>query len=158
MIKLSKNHPPHIKQKYIEFFKEFKYVFAWGYLDLKLYDTSIIQHKIFLKENQKPFKQKLRRIKPVLLPLVEQEIKNMYDIGFIVPLIYTEWVSNPVSVRKKIREIRLCIHLRNLNRSSLKDNYPLLKMDHIIQKVVGSKRISLLDIFFRLQPSASIPK
>ena len=39
----------------------------------------------------------------------------------------------------------LCIDFRNLNRASLKDNYPLPKRDHILQKVVGSKRISLLD-------------
>ena len=71
----------------------------------------------------------------------------MYDVGIIVPLRYSEWVSNLVSVRKKTVEIRLCIDFRNLNRASLKDNYPLLKMDHILPKVVGSKRISLLDGF-----------
>ena len=59
IIKLSKIIP-HIKQKYIELFKEFKEIFAWGYEELKSYDTSIIQHKIPLKENQKPFKKKLR--------------------------------------------------------------------------------------------------
>ena len=122
-------------------------MFSWGYQDLKSYDTSIIQHKTPLKENQKPFKHKLRRIKPVLLPLVEKEIKNMYDAGIIVSLRYSEWVSNLVSVRKKTSEIRLCIDFRNLNRDCLKDNYPLPKMDHILQKVVGSKRISLLDGF-----------
>lgn len=37
--------------------------------------------------------------------------------------------------------------LRNLNKVSLKDNYPLPKMDHILQRVVGSTRISLLDSF-----------
>ena len=72
MIKLSNTLPAHIKQQYIELFKEFKDVFAWGYKDLKSYDTSIIQHKIPLKENQKPFKQKFRRINPVLFPLVEK--------------------------------------------------------------------------------------
>ena len=30
---------------------------------------------------------------------------------------------------------------------SIKDNYPLPKMDHILQRVVGSSRISLLDGF-----------
>ena len=30
---------------------------------------------------------------------------------------------------------------------SLKDNYPLPKMDHILQKVVGSQRMSMLDGF-----------
>ena len=50
-------------------------------------------------------------------------------------------------VRKKNGEIRLCIDFRNLNRVSLKDNYPLPKMDHILQKVVGDHRISTLDGF-----------
>jgi hypothetical protein len=36
---------------------------------------------------------------------------------------------------------------RNLNKSSLKDNYPLPKMDHVLQKVVGSNRISMIDGF-----------
>ena len=84
IIKLSKTPPSHTKQKYIELFREFKDVFSWGYEDLKSYDTKIIQHKIPLKENQKPFKQKLRRINPLLLPLVEKEIKKMYDAGIIV--------------------------------------------------------------------------
>ena len=86
IIKLSKTLPSHKKHKYIELFREFKDVFAWGYEDLKSYDTKIIQHKIPLKENQKPFKQNLRRINPLLLPSVEKEIKNMYDAEIIVPI------------------------------------------------------------------------
>ena len=89
----------------------------------------------------------MRRINPVLVPLAEKEIKKMYDVGIIVPLRYLEWVSNLMSVMKKTREIRLCIDFRNLNKASLKDNYPLPKMDHILQRVVGSKIISLLDGF-----------
>ena len=69
----------------------------------------------------------------------------MYDAGIIVPIRYSKWVSNLVSVRKKTGEIRLFIEFRDLNKASLKDNYPLPKMDHILQRVVGSRRISLLD-------------
>ena len=123
MIKMSSTLLAHIKLQYIELFKEFKDVFSWGYKDLKTYDAIIIHHKIPLKENQKPFKQKLRRINPVLLPLVKAEIENMHAAGIIVPIRYSEWVSNLVSVRKKTGEIRLCIDFRNLNRASLKDNY-----------------------------------
>ena len=50
-------------------------------------------------------------------------------------------------MRKKTGEISLCIDFRNLNRASLKDNYPLPKIEHILQRVVGSKKISLLDGF-----------
>ena len=71
----------------------------------------------------------------------------MYDAIIIVPLRYSKWVSNLVSVRKKIGEIRVCIDFTNLNKASLKDNYPLPKMDHILERVVISKIISLLDGF-----------
>ena len=56
-------------------------------------------------------------------------------------------MANLVPVRKKNGEIRLCIDFRNLNWVSLKDNYPLPKMDHILQRVVGSQRMSMLDGF-----------
>ena len=71
----------------------------------------------------------------------------MYDAKIITPIIFFDWVSSLVPTRKKTSEIRLCVDLRNLNKVSLKDNYPLLEMDHILQRVVGSTRISLLDGF-----------
>jgi ribonuclease HI len=146
-VKLSKSLPPEQKLKYRELFKEYSDVFAWSYEDLKAYDTSIIQHRIPIKEDHKPFRQKLRWINPKLLPLIEKEIKKMYDAKIIVPLRFSKWVSNLVPTRKKTGEIRLCIDFRNLNKASLKDNYPLPKMDHLLQSVVGSSRISLLDGF-----------
>ena len=62
MIKLAKSLPANMKKKYIDLFKEFIDVFSWSYEDLKAYDTNIIQQKIPLKENQKPFRQKIHRI------------------------------------------------------------------------------------------------
>lgn len=56
LIKLSKSLPPTEKVKYLELLKEFQDIFAWSYEDLKYYDTSIIQHIIPIKENQKPFR------------------------------------------------------------------------------------------------------
>jgi hypothetical protein len=100
MIKLSKSLLPEQKQKYIELFKEFVDVFAWCYEDLKSYDTTIIQHKIPIKEDHNPFKKKIRRIDPKLMPLIEQEIKKMYDAKIIVPLRFSKWVSNLVPTRK----------------------------------------------------------
>jgi hypothetical protein len=56
-------------------------------------------------------------------------------------------VANLVPVRKKNGEIRLCVDFRNLNRSSRKDNYPLPKMEHILQRVTGASRMSMIDGF-----------
>eukprot|EP00253_Pinus_taeda_P028617 PITA_28617 len=124
-------------------------VFAWDYSDLKTYDTNIIQHTIPIKPNQKPFRQKLRRLNPKLLPSIEKEINRLYKSGIIVPIKFSDWISNLVPVRKKIGEIRLCIDFRNLNKVSLKNNYPLPKMDHILQRVVGASRVSLFDGYSR---------
>jgi hypothetical protein len=63
---------PEIKQRYINLMKDFLDVFSWSYEDLKVYDTKVIQHAIPIKDDQKPFKQKLIRINPLLLPLIEK--------------------------------------------------------------------------------------
>lgn len=127
LIELSKSLPPNEKLKYMELLKEFQHVFAWSYEDLKSYDTSIIQHTIPLKEDQKPSRQKLRRIKPVLFPSIQKEIKRMYEAGIIAPIRFLDWVCNLVPTRKKTSEIRLCVDLKNFNKVSLKDKYPLQK-------------------------------
>ena len=82
-----------------------------------------------------------------MLPIIEKEIKKLFDAKIIVTLRFSKWVANLVPVRKKNGEIRLCIDFRNLNKVSMKDNYHLPKMDHILQKVVGAERISMLDGF-----------
>jgi hypothetical protein len=40
--------------------KELVDVFSWTYKDLRTYETSIIEHKIPLKEDAKTFKEKLK--------------------------------------------------------------------------------------------------
>jgi hypothetical protein len=80
-----------------------------------------------------------------LLPIIEKELKRLLDAKIIIPLRYSKWVANLVHVKKNHGEIRLCVEFINLNRCSLKDNYPLPKMDHILQRVVGEKRIYMLD-------------
>jgi len=131
-VKLSSSLTREQRAEYTELLREFADVFAWTYEDLKTYDTSFIEHKIPLKEEVRPFRQKLRQINPMLLPVMEKEVKKLLDAQIIVPLRYSEWVANLVPVRKKSGEIRLCVDFRNLNRSSKKDNYPLPNMEHIL--------------------------
>jgi len=50
-------------------------------------------------------------------------------------------------VRKRSGEIRLCVDFRNLNKCFKKDNYPLPKMKHLLQKVSGAKVMSFMDGF-----------
>jgi ribonuclease HI len=147
-VKLSSSLSREQRIEYAKLLREFFYVFAWTYEDLRTYDTSVIEHKIPLQEEAKSFRHKLRQINPMLLPIMEKEVKKLLDAQIIVPLRYFEWVSNLVPVRKKSIEIRLCVDFRNLNRSSKKDNYPSPKMEHILQRVIGASKISMIDGFF----------
>jgi ribonuclease HI len=108
-VKLSSSLSREQRVEYAELLKEFADVFSWTYEDLRTYDTSIIEHKIPLKEEAKPFRQKLRQINPMLLPIMEKEVKKILDAQIIVPLRFSEWVANLVPVRKKNGEIRLCV-------------------------------------------------
>ena len=149
LVKLPKALPPKIKDKYINLLASFLDVFALDYSNLKTYDTNIIRHTIPIKPNQKPFRQKLRRINPKLLPSIEKEVNRLYKSGIIMPIIFSDWISNLVPIQNKTGEICLCIEFRNLNKVSLKDNYPLPKMDHVLQRVVGASRMPLLDGYSR---------
>ena len=81
------------------------------------------------------------------MPLIEKEIIKLFEAKINVSLRFSKWLANLVPIRKKSGEIRLYVDFRNVNQVSLKDNYPLPKMDHILQRVVGSKRMSMLNGF-----------
>jgi hypothetical protein len=144
IVKLSKALATEQKDRYVSLMKKISDVFSWLYEDLKTFDIDIIQHKIPLKVGSKPFKHNIRQFNPMLMSIYEKELKQMFDARIIIPLRYSYWVAKFVHVRKKSGEIHLCVDFINLNKCSLKENYPLPKMDHILQRVVGAHRISLL--------------
>jgi hypothetical protein len=83
----------------------------------------------------------------MLLSVIEKEVKKILYAKIIVPLRYSKWVANLLPVKKKNGEIRLCVDFQNLNKSSKKDNYPLPKMKHILQRVTGASWMSMVDGF-----------
>jgi hypothetical protein len=113
---------------------------------LKAYRGDIIQHAIPLV-GAKPFQKKLRHINPKLANQIQKELQKMVDAGIIAPIRYSSWMSNLVVVRKKTGEIRLCVDFRNLNQLSLKDNYHLPNMEHLLQRVTEVGMMSMLDGF-----------
>jgi hypothetical protein len=74
-------------------------------------------------------------------------LEKLKKVGIIFSIRHSEWLSNPVVVRKKSGEIFLCVDFRDLNRESIKDNYPLPNMEMLFQQVTGSALMSMLDGF-----------
>ena len=78
---------------------------------------------------------------------MQEELIKLRDAGIIKPIRNSFWVSNLVPVRKKNGDIRLCVDFRNLNISSLKDNYGLPNVEAMLQKVTSSELMSMMDGF-----------
>ena len=85
---------------------------------------------------------------PSLESLVKKELNKWLAAKIIFLVRHTTWVENLVLVRKKLGDIKICIDFRNLNRASLKDNYLVPAMEHILQSVFVSTLLSLLDQFY----------
>jgi hypothetical protein len=146
-IKVGKTTPIEERNEIVKLLKEYRDVLAFSYDELKFYREDVIQHVIPLKEGTKPFRQKLRQLNPKLAPLVQQELQKMLEAGIIQQTRHSSWCSNLVVARKKNGKIPICIDFRNLNIACTKDNYPLPKMETLLQRVTGSGMISMLDGF-----------
>ena len=110
-------------------------------------DPTIIEHHIDTWPDVPPVRQKQRPIHPSKLPAVKAEIKKLRKAGFIYPIAYTTWVSNPVPVNKKQGTIRVCTDFRDLNRACPKDNFPTPFIDQLIDACAGHEVLSFMDGF-----------
>ena len=86
-------------------------------------DTDIVVHRLPLREECAPVKQKLKRIKPEMFLRIKKEVKKQLDAGFLEVSKYPQWVANIVSVPKKDGKVQMCVDYRDLNRASSKDNF-----------------------------------
>ncbi|XP_058006727.1 uncharacterized protein LOC131182100 [Hevea brasiliensis] len=112
-------------QDMVQLLQEFMDVFSWSYDDMPSLDPQILTHKIPLIPGTVPEKQKLRRIDPDTLLKVKDEIKKQYEARFLEVVKYPEWVANMVLVMKKDGKVRVCMDYRDLNKASLKEDFPL---------------------------------
>nr|AAK52152.1 putative gag-pol polyprotein [Oryza sativa Japonica Group] len=116
---------PADRTKLIELLKEFRDCFAWEYYEMPGLSRSIVEHRLPIKLGVRPHQQPPRRCKADILEPVKAEIKRLYNVGFIRPCRYAEWVSSIVPVIKKNGKVRVCIDFRNLNKATPKDEYPM---------------------------------
>ena len=112
--------------------------------DTDLGRTNLVQHRINLHDPV-PFKEKHRRIPPHLYDEVRQHIQDMLDAKVIRPS-QSPFASPVVLVRKKDGKLRFCIDYRRLNSKTIKDSYPLPRIDETLDLLSGAKYFSSLDL------------
>ena len=96
-------------------------MFAWKPTDMPGVSREKIEHSLNVLPTAKPIKQKLRRFTPDKKEAIRVEIKRLLAAGFIKEVYHPEWLANPVLVRKKNKEWRMCVDYTDLNKHCPKD-------------------------------------
>ena len=105
------------------------------------------EYEIKLKPGAMPYS--LFSPRHVPLPLrtkVAEELSRMEALGVISKVDQpTPWCAGMVVVPKKGGSIRICVDLKPLNKSVLREVHPLPKVDEILAQLTGAKIFSKLD-------------
>jgi hypothetical protein len=131
----------------VQFLRKNKDVFAWSAKDLTGVDRSFIEHKLNIDPSVKPQKQKLRKMSDDKVVAVKSEVQRLLDATIIREVMYPKWLANTVPVKKKNGKWRMCIDFTDLNKATPKDNYPLPRMDQVVDSAANAAIMSLLDCF-----------
>jgi ribonuclease HI len=117
-------------------------------LDLVRVSRSIIEHSLGIDPSVRPKKQRLRKMSDEKTEATKAEVHHLLEAKFIEPITYPTWLANVVMVQKKSGKWRMCIDFTSLNKACPKDNFPLSRIDKIVDSAAGCEVMSLLDFFF----------
>ena len=85
------------------------------------------------------------RMAPVELWELKEQLKDLLEKGFIRPSI-SPWGAPELFVRKKDGSLRMCIDYRQLNKVTIKNKYPLPRIDDLFDQLQGAKYFSKIDL------------
>ncbi|KAI5394633.1 hypothetical protein KIW84_061318 [Lathyrus oleraceus] len=146
-VKIGSRLCPEVKKGLIDLLREYSDVFAWSYQDMPSLDSEIVEHRLPLKPECPPVKQKLRRTHPNMVVRIKEEVQKQIDAGFLVTVEYPQWVANIVPMPKKDGKVHMCVDYRDLNKASLKDDFPLPHIDMLVDNTAKFKVFSFMDGF-----------
>jgi hypothetical protein len=110
-------------------------------------DRDIIEHALETDERIAPKKQKLWKMSEEKVKAVKAEVQRLQDAKVIREVKYPVWLANTVPVKNKNRKWRMCVDFTDLNKACKKDDFPLERVDKIVDDAGNSEMLSLLDMF-----------
>jgi hypothetical protein len=75
------------------------------------------------------------------------EVIRLLSAGLIREVTYLEWLANTVMVKNANRKWRMCIDFTDHNKVCPKDEFPLHRIDSLVDATATSKLMSLLDCY-----------
>ncbi|GKB65338.1 putative reverse transcriptase domain-containing protein [Tanacetum coccineum] len=107
--------------------------------------TRQVEFQIDLVPGAAPVARAPYRLAPSELKELSEQLKELSDKGFIRPSS-SPWGAPVLFVKKKDGSFRMCIDYRELNKLTVKNRYPLPRIDDLFDQLQGSSVYSKIDL------------
>ncbi|GET62384.1 retroviral-like aspartic protease 1 [Rhizophagus irregularis DAOM 181602=DAOM 197198] len=111
--------------------REYEDIFEYD--EEKLGRINTVKHEIIIEENQGPIAQKRYKETDEKGKFIKKEIEQLLKMGKIRES-WSNWASPVTLAGKKTGNYRFCIDYRKLNNVTKSDEYPLPRIDELLEK------------------------
>ena len=92
-----------------------------------------------------PMSRALYRMAPTELKELKSQLQELLDKGFIRPSV-SPWGAPVLFVKKKDGTLRMCIDYRQINKVTVKNRYPLPRVEDLFYQLKGAGVFSNIDL------------
>ncbi|GJT97331.1 putative nucleotidyltransferase, ribonuclease H [Tanacetum coccineum] len=104
-----------------------------------------VEFRIDLVLGATPIAKSPYRLAPSEMQELSGQLQELQDKGFIRPS-HSPWGAPVLFVKKKDGSLRMCIDYRELNKLTVKNRYPLPRIDDLFDQLQGSRFFSKIDL------------
>jgi hypothetical protein len=104
-----------------------------------------VEFVIELQPGTAPISKRPYRMPPRELAELKTQLQELLDKGYIHPSS-SPWGCPAIFVKKKDGSLRLCVDYRPLNAVTIKNKYPLPRIDVLFDQLAGAKVFSKIDL------------
>ncbi|GJV06724.1 putative nucleotidyltransferase, ribonuclease H [Tanacetum coccineum] len=104
-----------------------------------------VEFRIDLVPGVTPVAKSPYRLAPSEMQELSGQLQELQDKGFIRPS-HSPWGAPVLFVKKKDGSLRMCIDYRELNKLTIKNRYPLPRIDDLFDQLQGSRYFSKIDL------------
>nr|GFC68104.1 putative reverse transcriptase domain, aspartic peptidase domain protein [Tanacetum cinerariifolium] len=104
-----------------------------------------VEFNIELIPGSEPISKAPYHMVPIELKELKDQLQELLEQGFIRPSV-SPWGAPVLFVKKKDGSMRLCIDYRELNKITIRNRYPLPRIDDLFDQLQGDMHFSKIDL------------
>ena len=110
-------------------------------------DPSVMCHHLNIDPTRKRMRQKRRPVSGERVIALKEKVDRLLKVGLIKESFYPEWLANLVLVKKVNGKCRTCVDFTDLNMTCPKDNFPLPRIDQLVDATASHTLLSFMDAY-----------